>query len=93
MDELEIKNYLTMLRARMSFAEELYGIRINYLPLVVEDDIIILDKNDGGIKRLSDKKSLSESELKRVLPKIRENIEKGLVDLYLTMNLSSINHR
>ncbi|WP_457754641.1 hypothetical protein [Thermococcus sp.] len=79
-----------MLRARMSFAEELYGIRMNYLPLVVEDEIIILDKNDGGIKRLSDKKPLSENELKMILPKIRENIEKGLIDLYLTMNFQCI---
>ncbi len=90
MDEFELKNYLTMLRARMSFAEELYGIRMNYLPLVVEDEIIILDKNDGGIKRLSDKKPLSENELKMILPKIRENIEKGLIDLYLTMNFQCI---
>ncbi|NJE07012.1 hypothetical protein E3E31_00385 [Thermococcus sp. M39] len=90
MNDLELKNYITMLRARMSFAEKLYGIRMNYLPLVVEDEIIILDKNDGKIKRLRDKKPLSESELKAFLPKIRENIEKGIVDLYLTMNFQCI---
>ena len=89
MDE-ELKNYLAMLRARMSFAEKFYGVRMNYLPLVVGDEIIILDKNDGKIKRLSDKKPLSESELETFLPKIRENIRKGIVELYLTMNFQCI---
>jgi len=90
MNDPEFKSYITVLRARMSFAEELYGIRMNYLPLVVGDEIIILDKNDGKIKRLRDKKPLSEGELRVFLPKIKENIEKGLVDLYLTMNFQCI---
>ena len=89
MDE-ELKNYLKILKAKMSFAEKFYGIRMNYLPLFVGNEIIILDKNDCKIKRLSDKKPLNESELETFLPKIKENIRKGIVELYLTMNFQCI---
>jgi len=66
----ELKSYLKMLKAKMSFAERFYDIRMNYLPLFVGNEIIILDKNDCKIKRLSDKKPLNESELEMFLAKI-----------------------
>lgn len=49
----DVFEYLNLLRARMEFTEKFYGFKMNYLPLYFEgDDIIILDKNDGKIKRL-----------------------------------------
>nr|WP_193384564.1 hypothetical protein [Pyrococcus sp. ST04] len=91
MEMEEIKEYLTLVRARMEFTEKFYGFKINYLPLYFEgDEIIVLDKNDGRIKRLKDKRPLTEEELKEIMPKIKENIEKGLIDVLLTMNFSCI---
>ncbi|HII60844.1 hypothetical protein [Pyrococcus horikoshii] len=87
----DVFEYLNLLRARMEFTEKFYGFKMNYLPLYFEgDDIIILDKNDGKIKRLKDKKPLSQEELKKVLPKIRENIESGLIDTLITLNFQYI---
>nr|WP_164490415.1 hypothetical protein [Pyrococcus abyssi] len=87
----DVFNYLELLRARMEFTEKFYGFKMNYLPLHFEgEEVIILDKNDGKIKRLSDKRPLSEEELKEVLPKIKENIESGLIDTLITLNFQCI---
>ncbi|AAL81400.1 hypothetical protein PFDSM3638_06365 [Pyrococcus furiosus DSM 3638] len=86
----ELFEYLELLRARMEFAEMFYGFRMNYIPLYINDDIIVLDKNDGKIKRLSTKQELNKDELRKYLPKIKKNIESGFVDLLLTMNFHSI---
>ncbi|AEH24728.1 hypothetical protein [Pyrococcus yayanosii] len=91
MDEKELLEYLSLLRARMEFAEKFYGFRMNYLPLYLgNDEIIVLDRRDGRIKRLSDKRPIEGEELRRLLPKIIENIRSGFVDTLLTMNFSYI---
>ncbi|MFA4640206.1 hypothetical protein [Pyrococcus kukulkanii] len=87
----EVKQYLELLRARMEFTEKFYGFRMNYLPLYFEgDEVVVLDKNDGKIKWLRDKRPLSDEELKRIMPKIKENIESGLIDTLITLNFQCI---
>lgn len=86
-----LANYLELLRAKLTFAEELYGIKMNYVPLVTEDEIVILDKNDGKIKWLRNKRPLTAEELLKLLPRIKENIENGFVEMLLAMNMSCIN--
>jgi len=84
-------NYLELLRAKLAFAEELYGVKMNYVPLVTEDEIVILDNNDGLIKWLKTKRPLNDDELKALAKKIRENLESGYVEMLLTMNMGCIN--
>ncbi|GAB6136375.1 hypothetical protein [Thermococcus henrietii] len=87
----ELANYLELLRAKLAFAEELYGIKMNYVPLITEGDVVILDKRDGLIKWLKTKKPLEEEELRELAGKIRENLESGYVEMLLSMNMSCIN--
>jgi hypothetical protein len=87
----ELANYLELLRAKLAFAEELYGIKMNYVPLITEGDVVILDKRDGLIKWLKTKKPLEEEELRELADKIRENLESGYVEMLLSMNMSCIN--
>ena len=87
----DLTNYLELMRAKLAFAEELYGVRMNYVPLVTEGEIVILDKNDGKIKWLRDKKPLTTEELSGLADKIKENLESGYVEMLLTMNISCIN--
>ncbi|WP_457742174.1 hypothetical protein [Thermococcus sp.] len=87
----DIANYLELLRAKLAFAEELYGVRMNYVPLITEGEIVILDKKDGLIKWLRNKRPLSEEELRELSNKIRENLENGYVEMLLAMNMSCIN--
>ena len=63
----DLANYLELLRAKMAFAEELYGIKINYVPLVIGGEIVVLDKNDGKIKWLKTKRPLTVEEFKSPL--------------------------
>jgi len=87
----KLSQYLTMLKAKMTYAEELYGIKINSLPLIVEsEEIIILDRRDGKIKRLPGKRELNEDEIQKLENKILKNIEGGKVDMYLTMNMMCV---
>ncbi|MDK2869119.1 MAG: hypothetical protein PWP39_354 [Pyrococcus sp.] len=86
----ELFEYLELLRARMEFAEMFYGFSMNYVPLYINEEIIVFDKNDGKIKKLRSKQELNKEELKKYLPKIKENIENGFIDLLLTMNFHSI---
>jgi len=81
----ELFEYLNKLASKMCYAEKLYGIPINYVPLIVDNEIIVYDKRDGSIKRLSDKKKLSDEELKSIEKEIIENIKSGKVELYLTL--------
>ncbi len=87
----EFANYLELLRAKMAFAEEFYGIKINYVPLITEGEIVVLDKNDGNIKWLEDKRPLTTDEFKSLVGKIKENLENGFVESLLAMNMSCIN--
>jgi hypothetical protein len=87
----ELANYLELLRAKIAFAEELYGIKMNYLPLLTDEEIVILDKNDGKIKWLRTKKPLSIEEFKLLAERIKENLESGYVEMLLTMNMSCVN--
>ncbi|NJE49434.1 hypothetical protein [Thermococcus sp. 9N3] len=87
----ELANYLELLRAKLAFAEELYGIKMNYVPLITEGDVVILDKRDGLIKWLKTKKPLEEEELRELAGKIRQNLESGYVEMLLSMNMSCIN--
>ncbi|ASJ03612.1 hypothetical protein A3L09_10250 [Thermococcus profundus] len=86
----ELANYLELLRAKMAFAEELYGIKMNYVPLITEGEIVVLDKNDGRVKWLKDKRPLSMEEFKRLSEKIKENLESGYVESLLAMNMSCV---
>ncbi|WP_297514312.1 hypothetical protein [Thermococcus sp.] len=87
----EMANYLELLRAKLAFAEELYGVKMNYVPLITEGDVVILDKRDGLIKWLKTKKPLEEEELRKLAGKIRQNLESGYVEMLLSMNMSCIN--
>ncbi len=87
----DLANYLELLRAKMAFAEELYGIKINYVPLVIGGEIVVLDKNDGKIKWLKTKRPLTVEEFKSLSEKIRENLESGYVEMLLAMNMSCVN--
>jgi len=87
----ELANYLELLRAKVAFAEELYGIKMNYVPLITEGDVVVLDRRDGLIKWLETKRPLSEEELREMADKIRENLESGYVEMLLTMNMQCIN--
>ncbi|ASJ16668.1 hypothetical protein A3L04_06085 [Thermococcus chitonophagus] len=87
----EVRRYFELLRARMEFTEKFYGFRMNYLPLYFEgDEVVVLDKNDGKVKWLRDKRPLSDEELERIMPKIKENIESGLIDTLITLNFQCI---
>ena len=86
----ELANYLELLRAKVAFAEELYGVKMNYVPLVTDDEVVILDRRDGLIKWLKTKRPLEEDELRKLAEKIRENIESGYVEMLLTLNMSCI---
>ncbi|ADT85116.1 hypothetical protein [Thermococcus barophilus] len=81
----ELLEYLDMLASKMRYAEELYGIPINCVPIIIDKEIIVYDRRDGSIKRLSDKKRISKKELKKLEKEIIKNIESGKVDLYLTL--------
>ncbi len=87
----ELANYMELLRAKVAFAEELYGIKINYVPLVTEEPVVILDKNDGRIKWLRDKRELTEMEFRELAEEIRKNIESGFVEMLLAMNMGCLN--
>ncbi|WP_297464428.1 hypothetical protein [Thermococcus sp.] len=87
----ELANYLELMRAKMAFAEELYGIKINYVPLITEGEIVVLDKNDGKIKWLKTKRPLTVEEFKVLADKIKENLESGYVEMLLAMNMSCVN--
>ncbi len=87
----DLANYLELLRAKMAFAEELYGIKINYVPLLTRGEIVVLDKNDGKIKWLKTKRPLTVEEFKSLSKKIRENLESGYVEMLLAMNMSCVN--
>lgn len=87
----KLSMHLSVLRAKMAYAEELYGFRINYLPLLIrEDEIIILDRRDGRIKRLPGKAELGEDEIRGMADEILKNIESGEVERYLTMNMACV---
>ncbi|GAB6101068.1 hypothetical protein JCM16138_02910 [Thermococcus atlanticus] len=87
----KLSMHISMLRAKMAYAEELYGFRINYLPLLIrEDEIIILDRRDGRIRRLPGRKELTEDEIREIEDEILKNIESGEVERYLTMNMGCV---
>jgi len=87
----DLANYLELMRVKLAFAEELYGVRMNYVPLITEGEIVILDKNDGKIKWLRDKRPLTIGELNDLAEKIKENLESGYVEMLLAMNMSCVN--
>ncbi len=86
----DLANYLELMRAKLAFAEELYGIKMNYIPLITEGEIVILDKNDGKIKWLNNKRPLTLDEFKTLADKIRENLESGYVEMLLAMNMECV---
>ena len=87
----DLANYLELLRAKMAFAEELYGIKINYVPLVIGGEIVVLDKNDGKIKWLKTKEPLAIEEFRELAEEIKRNLESGYVEMLLAMNMSCVN--
>ncbi|WP_048150767.1 hypothetical protein [Palaeococcus ferrophilus] len=87
----DLANYLELLRAKMAFAEEMYGIRMNYVPLITDGEIVILDKNDGKIKWLKTKRPLTLEEFRSLAGRIKENLESGHVEGLLAMNMPCVN--
>jgi len=87
----DLANYLELMRAKLAFAEELYGVKMNYVPLITEGEIVILDKNDGKIKWLKTKRPLTVEEFRALADKIKENLESGYVEMLLSMNMSCVN--
>ncbi|WP_297417844.1 hypothetical protein [Thermococcus sp.] len=87
----DLVNYLELLRAKMAFAEELYGIKINYVPLVTGEEIVVLDKRDGLVKWLRTKRPLTAEEFHFLAKEIKRNLESGYVEMLLTMNMSCVN--
>jgi hypothetical protein len=87
----DLANYLELLRAKLAFAEELYGVKMNYVPLVIEEPVVVLDKNDGRIKWLKNKRELTEREFSELAWKIRKNLESGFIEMLLAMNMGCIN--
>ena len=81
----KLKPYLEDINRKAGYAEELYGIRIRYVPLVVGERTIVFDRQNGKIKALEEKRYLSLEEVERLGEKILENIKKGVIDLYLTL--------
>lgn len=81
----KLKTYLETLNQKVSYVEELYGFKINYLPLIIEGITIVLDRKTGNLKIIEENRYLSDEEIKNLERKIIENIEKGVVELYLTM--------
>ena len=86
----DLANYLELLRAKMTFAEEFYGMKMNYVPLITEGEIVILDRNDGKIKWLKTKSPLTLEELKSLAGSIKEHLESGFVESLLAMNMSCV---
>ncbi|NJD98852.1 hypothetical protein E3E26_03450 [Thermococcus sp. LS1] len=86
----DLANYLELLRAKMAFAEEMYGIKMNYVPLIADGEIVVLDKNDGKIKWLKTKRPLTLDEFKALAEKIKGNLESGYVEMLLAMNMSCV---
>ncbi|ASI98412.1 phosphoheptose isomerase family protein [Thermococcus celer] len=87
----ELANYLELMRAKVAFAEELYGIKMNYVPLITEGDIVVLDKNDGKVKWLKTKRPLTTEEFRALADRIKENLESGFVEMLLAMNMECVN--
>ncbi|ASJ10283.1 hypothetical protein A3L12_02720 [Thermococcus sp. P6] len=87
----DLAAYLELLRAKMAYAEELYGVKINYVPLVTEGEIVVLDGNDGKIKWLRTKRPLTPREFEALADRIRKNLESGFVETLLSMNMSCVN--
>lgn len=81
----KLKPYLEDINRKAGYAEELYGIRIRYVPLIVEEMTIVFDRQNWKIKILEEGRYLSTGEIEKLEEKILENIEKGLVELYLTL--------
>jgi len=86
----ELAGYLELLRAKAAFAEKLYGVKMNYIPLITEGDAVVLDRRDGLIKWLKTKEPLEEDELRELADKIRENLESGYVEMLLALNMPYI---
>ncbi|WP_052696188.1 hypothetical protein [Palaeococcus ferrophilus] len=57
---IKLRDYLNGLIGKMAFEEELYGIRLRYAPILVKEDILVLDKRDGKLKWLKTKRPLDE---------------------------------
>jgi len=81
----KLKTYLEEVHRKASYAEELYGVKIRYVPIIVEEKTVVLDREDMKIKVLEEGKYISDEEIKRLEEKIIENIENGTVELYLTI--------
>ncbi|MBC7095030.1 hypothetical protein [Thermococcus sp.] len=80
-----LKLYLEHISRKAGYAEELYGVRIRYVPLVIEERTIVFDRQKQKIKVLEEGRYLSPEEIERFEEKILENIKKGVVELYLTL--------
>ena len=87
----DLANYLELLRAKLAFAEELYGVKMNYVPLITEGEVVVLDKNDGKIKWLKTKRPLAVEEFRELADRIKKNLESGYVEMLLAMNMSCVN--
>ena len=81
----KLKTYLEEVHRKASYAEELYEVKIRYVPIIVEEKTVVLDREDMKIKVLEEGKYISDEEIKRLEEKIIENIENGTVELYLTI--------
>ncbi|HDD31355.1 MAG TPA: hypothetical protein ENF72_01855, partial [Thermococcus litoralis] len=62
----KLKPYLEDINRKAGYAEELYGIRIRYVPLVVGERTIVFDRQNGKIKALEEKRYLSLEEVERL---------------------------
>jgi|GEM_PF-759265 len=86
----ELADYLELLRAKAAFAEELYGVKMNYVPLITEGEIVVLDVKDGRVKWLKTKEPLTADELEGLAEKIKRNLESGYVEMLLAMNMPCV---
>lgn len=81
----KLRPYLEDINRKANYAEELYGIRIRYVPLIVEEVTVVFDRQKWKIKVLEEGRYLSQQEVEQLGEKILENIKKGVVELYLTL--------
>lgn len=87
----ELVNYFELLRVKFVFVEELYGVKMNYVFLIIEGEVVVFDKNDGEVKWFRDKRFFMMEEFLRLFLKIKENFESGFVEMFLVMNMGCIN--
>lgn len=45
----KLKTYLEEVHRKASYAEELYGVKIRYVPIIVEEKTVVLDRENKKV--------------------------------------------